>query len=62
MEIIHLFVEVLDKYFGDACELDLIYKFYQVYSLLDEILVGGEIVETSKPTILKTLFALDKLS
>ena len=55
LELIHLFVETLDKYFGSVCELDVVYNFYKVYSVLDELLVGGEIVETSKINILKKL-------
>ena len=55
LELIHLFVETLDKYFGSVCELDVVYNFYKVYSVLDELLVGGEIVETSKVNILKKL-------
>ena len=55
LELIHLFVETLDKYFGSVCELDVVYNFYKVYSVLDELLVGGEIVETSKTNILRKL-------
>ena len=55
LELIHLFVETLDKYFGSVCELDVVYNFYKVYTVLDELLVGGEIVETSKINILKKL-------
>ncbi len=55
LELIHLFVETLDKYFGSVCELDVVYNFYKVYTVLDELLVGGEIVETSKMNILKKL-------
>ena len=55
LELIHLFVETLDKYFGSVCELDVVYNFYKVYTVLDELLVGGEIVETSKVNILKKL-------
>lgn len=29
LEIIHLFVEVLDRYFGNVCELDLIFNFHK---------------------------------
>ena len=55
LELIHLFVETLDKYFGSVCELDVVYNFHKVYTVLDELLVGGEIVETSKLNILKKL-------
>ena len=55
MELIHLFVETLDKYFGSVCELDVVYNFHKVYTVLDELIIGGEIVETSKSNILKKL-------
>ena len=53
LEIIHYFVEALDKYFGNVCELDLIYHFQKAYMVLDEVILGGELQETSKRTILK---------
>jgi hypothetical protein len=53
LELIHLFVEILDRYFGSVCELDVVYNFYKVYSVLDELIIGGELVETSRMTILK---------
>ena len=55
MELIHLFVETLDRYFGSVCELDVVYNFYKVYSVLDELMIGGEVIETSKNSILKKL-------
>ena len=55
LELIHLFVETLDKYFGSVCELDDVYNYYKDYTVLDELLVGGEIVEISKINILKKL-------
>lgn len=30
LEIIHHFVEILDRYFGNVCELDLIFNFHKV--------------------------------
>ena len=29
LETIHLYVEVLDRYFGNVCELDLIFQFHK---------------------------------
>ena len=55
LELIHLFVETLDRYFGSVCELDVVYNFYKVYSVLDELIIGGEVIETSKNSILKKL-------
>lgn len=37
LEAIHFFVEVLDQFFGNVCELDLVFNFYKVgESGLDE--------------------------
>lgn len=33
LETIHHFVEVLDKYFGNVCELDIIFNFHKVFFL-----------------------------
>jgi len=59
LEIIHLFVEVLDQYFGNVCELDLVFNFNKLYSILDEIICCGEIMETSRATIMSTLKNMD---
>ncbi len=55
LEIVHLFVEVLDQFFGNVCELDLVFNFHKVYGILDQLIIGGEIVETSKNVILNQL-------
>jgi AP-1 complex subunit sigma 1/2 len=36
------YVEVLDKYFGSVCELDIIFNFEKAYYILDELILGGE--------------------
>jgi hypothetical protein len=53
MEFIHLFVETLDKFFGSVCELDVVYNFYKVYAILDELIIGGEIIESSKAKVVQ---------
>ena len=30
LEFIHLFVEVMDQYFGNVCELDIVFNFNKV--------------------------------
>ncbi|CEL97957.1 unnamed protein product [Vitrella brassicaformis CCMP3155] len=61
LELIHLFVEVLDGYFGNVCELDLVFHFDKVYHVLDELLLAGEVSETSQAVILEKLRLVDKL-
>ena len=40
LEAIHLFVEILDAYFENVCELDLVFYFYQVRAVLDEVFLA----------------------
>ncbi|KAL9109729.1 MAG: hypothetical protein Q9227_005598 [Pyrenula ochraceoflavens] len=61
LEAIHFFVEVLDQFFGNVCELDLVFNFYKVYAILDEVFLAGEIEETSRQVVLTRLEHLDKL-
>lgn len=61
LEVIHHFVEVLDRYFGNVCELDIIFNFHKAYYILDEILIGGELQETSKREVLRVAAAQDEL-
>ncbi len=49
LEAIHNFVEVLDIFFGNVCELDIVYKFNKVYAIIDETFLAGEIMETRYP-------------
>jgi AP-1 complex subunit sigma 1/2 len=62
LEVIHHYVEVLDKYFGDVCELDIIFNFHKAYYILDELLIGGELQETNKRELLRVTAAQDELS
>lgn len=61
LEMIHLFVEVLDSFFSNVCELDLVFNFYKCYAILDELLLAGEIQETSKAAVLSRLEFLESL-
>eukprot|EP00771_Trimastix_marina_P000469 gnl/Trimastix_PCT/1490.p1 GENE.gnl/Trimastix_PCT/1490~~gnl/Trimastix_PCT/1490.p1 ORF type:complete len:143 (+),score=18.02 gnl/Trimastix_PCT/1490:46-474(+) len=60
LEVIHLFVETLDDYFGNVCELDLVFNFYKVYAICDEIFMGGEIQETSRNVILNRIIEMER--
>ena len=60
LEGIHLFVEMLDRYFGNVCELDLVFNFHKVYAILDECLLAGEMQETSALVILDRVRELEK--
>jgi AP-2 complex subunit sigma-1 len=84
LEGIHNFVEMLDIYFHNVCELDLVFNFYkarccclislslifsdicsflfeQVFAVLDEFCLAGEIMETNKRVVIEKMDELDKL-
>ena len=50
----------LFSYF-QVCELDIIFNFEKAYFMLDELLLGGEVQETSKKNVLKAIAAQDLL-
>ncbi|XP_072320363.1 AP-4 complex subunit sigma-1 isoform X1 [Eucyclogobius newberryi] len=55
-EMIHNFVEVLDKYFSR-----IMFNLDRVHIILDETIQNGHIVETNKSRILAPLSAIDKI-
>ncbi|CAI5764111.1 AP-4 complex subunit sigma-1 [Podarcis lilfordi] len=57
-ELIHNFVEVLDKYFSRV----IMFKLDRVHIILDEMVLNGCIVETNKTRILAPLLVLDKMA
>merc|ERR1711998_469847 len=36
-----LMLEILHRYFGNVCELDLIFNFHKAYYILDELVMSG---------------------
>uniref|UniRef100_A0A4W3H8P9 AP complex subunit sigma n=1 Tax=Callorhinchus milii TaxID=7868 RepID=A0A4W3H8P9_CALMI len=57
-ELIHNFVEVLDKYFSRV----IMFNLDKVHIILDEMILNGRVVETNKTRILAPLVALDKMT
>ena len=62
LSVIHRYVEVLDMYFGSVCELDIIFNFERAYFILDEFIMAGEILDTSKEAVLRHIEWADNLS
>jgi len=61
LEIIHRYVEQMDKYYGNVCELDIIFNFQKAYFILDELLLAGEMQESSKKNVLRCISQEDSL-
>ncbi|KAG4306427.1 hypothetical protein PORY_000415 [Pneumocystis oryctolagi] len=47
LDLIQIFVEVLDKCYENVCELDLIFNFENIHAILSEIICGGMILNTN---------------
>ncbi len=54
-------MQVLNEYFHNVCELDLVFNFYKVYTIVDEMFLAGELRETSQTKVLKQLLMLNSL-
>ncbi len=58
---LQVFVEVLDKCFENVCELDLIFHSDKVHYILDEICMGGMVLETNIGDVLEAIVEMNKL-
>eukprot|EP00694_Reclinomonas_americana_P006025 EC795789.1.p1 GENE.EC795789.1~~EC795789.1.p1 ORF type:complete len:131 (+),score=50.19 EC795789.1:133-525(+) len=61
LDLIQVFVETLDRCFENVCELDLIFHSDKVHYVLDEIIMGGMVLETSTQEILLAIDGMNKL-
>merc|ERR1712190_639716 len=61
LDLIQVFVQVLDSCFENVCELDLIYHFDRVNYILDEIVMAGMVLETNADSILTAVNDAKKL-
>ncbi|KAG5220227.1 AP-1 adaptor complex sigma [Salix suchowensis] len=52
LEIIHRYVEILDRYFGNLTTRDSIFNFQKI---LDELIIAGELQESSKKSVLRVV-------
>ncbi|RVW96237.1 AP-4 complex subunit sigma [Vitis riparia] len=62
LEFIHLLVETMDRHFGNVCELDIMFHLEKAHFMLEEMVMNGCIVETSKANILAPIQLMDKAS
>ena len=55
LDLIQVFVEALDKCFENVCELDLIFHSDRVHYILDEVVMGGMVLETNIHAVLQSV-------
>lgn len=61
LDLIQVLVETLDRHFKNVCELDIIFNSERVHFVVDEMIVGGLVVETNPSEILEAIDAQGKL-
>lgn len=61
LDLIQVFVETLDKCFENVCELDLIFHVDKVHYILNELVMGGMVLETNMNEILSRIEDQNKL-
>jgi AP-3 complex subunit sigma len=61
LDLIQVYVETLDRVFENVCELDLIFNSPKAYTVLDETIVGGLVLEINTNKILNVYDQLMKL-
>lgn len=52
LDFIQNIVDCMDKLFENACELDMLYHPDKINALIDEVIVGGVVVEINLTDIL----------
>eukprot|EP00759_Apiculatamorpha_spiralis_P050327 PhF_6_TR4601/c1_g1_i1/m.6458/K12399/AP3S; AP-3 complex subunit sigma len=55
LDLIQVFVEILDKCFENVCELDLVFHSEKVHCILNEIVMGGVVQETNKEEVIRAV-------
>lgn len=53
LDAMQRYVELLDKAYGNVCELDIVFNFQLAYHVLDELMVGGVMCEPSMGGVLQ---------
>lgn len=61
LDLMQVFVETLDKCFSNVCELDVVFNFNKVHTILDEIIVGGQVLETNTSEVVKAVEEISRL-
>jgi AP-3 complex subunit sigma len=61
LDLIQVLVETLDRNFENVCELDLIFHSDRVHYILDEIIMGGMVLETNIAQVLEALDEMNKV-
>ncbi|CAK9152401.1 unnamed protein product [Ilex paraguariensis] len=62
LDLIQVFAETLEKCFKNVCELDLVFNYSKMHTILDEIIFGGQVLETNSSEVMKAVEEISKCS
>lgn len=62
LDLIQTFVEALDRCFAEVSELDLIFNWQTLESVLEEIIQGGMVIETNVGNVVASVDELNRAS
>ena len=60
LDLLQVFVHVLDSCFENICELDIVYHYDRVNYVLDEMVIAGMVLETNTEVILSSIAEINK--
>ncbi|GMI68145.1 Adaptor protein 3 alpha [Hibiscus trionum] len=61
LDLIQVLVETLDRCFKNVCELDIVFNYSKIHTILDEIIFGGQVLETRSTEIMRAVEEISKL-
>ena len=60
LDLLQVFVHVLDQCFENICELDIVYHYDRVNYVLDEMIMAGMVLETNSEVILHSIADINR--
>ena len=61
LDLIQVFVEILDNLFKNVCEVDLVFNPHKLGYVLDELIVDGLVCETNIKEVGNLITAMDSI-
>ncbi|KAK1439142.1 hypothetical protein QVD17_04957 [Tagetes erecta] len=60
-DLIQVYVGTLEKCFSNVCEVDIVLNYSKMHTILDEMILGGQVVETNSETLMQAVEEISKL-
>ena len=60
MDLIHLYVQLLDRKYINVCEYDIVYEPQSAYYVLEELIIDGLVSDINLNTLTQEMFGIEK--